>query len=107
MKEYQIIFSSFVPEKLKNILDYIAIESPENAFDVVDGITKQIRSLSVMPARFPLVPENISYKNYPLHHCFYKKSFRIIYTIHKDKNIVRILDVRHSAQDYFLGTELN
>ena len=98
MKKYKIILGTKIFSKLENILDYIANDSPKVAIDIIDGIQSQINSLTTMPERFPVVPENISYKNHiKIRHCFYKKSFRIIYLIHQDK--VRILDIRHSMQD--------
>ncbi len=55
-------------------------------------------SLALFSERFSIVPEKITYKNYQVRHFFYKKSFRIIYTIYDD--VVHILDIRHSAQNY-------
>jgi plasmid stabilization system protein ParE len=77
---------------------YIAIESPKTALIIIDGIEKQIMLLDFAPERFPVIPEKIFYKNYQIRHFFYKKSFRIIYAVYDD--IVRILDIRHGAQDY-------
>ena len=97
MKKYHIIFNSSVYKKLENIFYYIALESPKIAADIINGIEKQIMSLEYAPERFVIVPEKIIYKKYQVRHFFYKKSFRIIYTVYDD--IVRILDIRHSAQD--------
>jgi plasmid stabilization system protein ParE len=80
------------------------LESPKIAADILDGMEKHIKSLESMPRRFPTVPEKINYKNYSIHHFFYKKSFRVIYTIYGDT--VRILDVRHSARDYVLESDV-
>jgi plasmid stabilization system protein ParE len=98
MKKYHIILNPSVYQKLENIFSHIAIESPKLAIEIIDGIEKAIMSLSDMPERFTIVPEKIIYKNYQVRHFFYKRSFRIIYTI--DNDMVRILDVRHGAQDY-------
>jgi plasmid stabilization system protein ParE len=95
--KYRVIINSCVYLKLENIFSYINLESPNVALDIINGIEQQIMSLESMPKRFPIIPEKINYKNYQVHHFFYKKSFRIIYTIYK--NTVRILDIRHSSQE--------
>jgi plasmid stabilization system protein ParE len=105
MKKYQIIFNSSIHQKLENILSYIETESPRVAISIIKGIEKQIFSLQTIPERFPTIPEKIIYKNYVVRHFFYKKSFRIIYTIHQNK--VRILDIRHSAQNYISENNIN
>ncbi len=107
MKKHHIIFNQSVYKKLEDIFSYIAEDSPNTALDVLDEIEKRIMSLELMPERFPLVPEKITYKKYQVRHFFCKKSFRIIYTIRG--NEVRILDVRHGAQDGILisGFDVN
>ncbi len=104
MKKHHIIFNDLAYLKLKNISFYIAFESPQVARDIVVGIQQLIDSLELMPERFSSIPEKISYKSYQVRHCFYKRSFRIIYVIEKD--IVRILDIRHSAQNSISTTNL-
>jgi plasmid stabilization system protein ParE len=98
MQKYQIIFNPSAYQKLDNIFSYIALESSKIAIKIIDGIEKQIMSLTSITERFPVVPEKITYKSYQIRHFFYKKSFRVIYTVYDD--IVHILDIRHSAQDY-------
>ncbi len=95
MKKYRIVFNSSIYRKLENIFDYIALESPKTAVSIINGIERQIMSLDSIPERFPIVPEKIVYKTYQVRHFFYKKSFRVIYTIYA--NNVCILDIRHSA----------
>lgn len=98
MKKYSITINPSAYLKLEEIFDYIALQSPKIALDIIKGIEKQIMSLEKIPERFSIVPEKISYKTYQVRHFFYKKSFRIIYVVSDLE--VRILDVRHSAQDY-------
>ncbi len=105
MKKYQIIFNSSVYSKLEDIFSYIALESPKVAIDIINDLEKQIMSLEKLPKRFANIPEKINYKNYQIHHFFCKKSFRVIYTIYDDK--VRILDIRHGAQNFISEDELN
>lgn len=100
MNKYKIIFNSSVLQKLEDIFVHLAHESPSLADNIINGIEKQITSLTSFPKRFPIIPEPVSYKNYEVRHLFYKKSFRIIYAIHN--NEIRILDIRHSAQDCFI-----
>lgn len=96
MQKYHIIFNPSAFKKLDEIFSYISLESPKIAADVLKEIERKIMSLQSMPERFAIIPEKITYKNYQVRHFFCKKSFRVIYAIHK--NEVRILDVRHAAQ---------
>ncbi|MFT7087803.1 MAG: plasmid stabilization system protein ParE [Rickettsiales bacterium] len=105
MKKYRIIFNTSIYPKLENIFDYIALESPKIAIDIIDGIEKQIMSLNSLPERFPIIPEKIFYKDYQVRHFFYKKSFRVIYTIYA--NNIRILDIRHGAQSYIFENDID
>lgn len=104
MKKYHITLNSSIYPKLEEIFSYIAIESPKSAIDVIDDIEKQIMSLESMPERFATIPEKITYKNYQIRHLFCKKSFRIIYTIFG--NEVRILDIRHGAQNFLSANDI-
>lgn len=105
MKKYHIVFNSKIYTKLENIFSYIALESVKTANDIINGIEKQIISLEEFPERFPLTPEKTNYKNYQTRHFFYKRTFRIIYVVRKTE--VRILDIRHGAQDYLKKEDLN
>lgn len=105
MKKHHITINPSVYKKLEEIFSYIASESPSTALKIIDEIEEKIMSLESMPERFAVIPEKISYKNYQIRHFFCKKSFRIIYTI--CGNEVRILDVRHTAQDYFVVGDIS
>ncbi|MBP7709576.1 MAG: type II toxin-antitoxin system RelE/ParE family toxin [Rickettsiales bacterium] len=97
MKKHHVTLNPSVYQKLEKIFSYIAAESPQTAIEVLDEIEQKIMSLESLPKRFALAPENITYKNHQVRHFFCKKSFRVIYAI--NKNEVRILDVRHAAQN--------
>lgn len=99
MKKYKIIFNSSLYKKLEDIFSYIALESPKTATEIIYGIEKHIMSLNSTPERFSIIPEKIFYKTYQIRHFFYKKSFRVIYTVYDD--MVHILDIRHAAQDIY------
>ncbi|MBU6339638.1 MAG: type II toxin-antitoxin system RelE/ParE family toxin [Rickettsiales bacterium] len=104
MRKHHIIINSLAYRKLEEILLHISLESPKNALEIIEEIEKSIMSLKLLPESFPTIPEKINYKKYQVRHLFCKKSFRIIYTIRG--NEVRILDIRHAAQDRILTGDL-
>lgn len=100
-KTHRIYISDNVQKSLKKQADYIAFEqqNPVIAEKWLDGLVKAIESLSTIPNRCPIAPENsYIYNNSKsvIRHFIYKKSFRIIFTV--VKNEVRILSVKHGAQ---------
>jgi plasmid stabilization system protein ParE len=100
MKHHKILIPDSVKLALQNQVDYIALEQQEPAIAIkwLGGIIEAINSLSNLPERCAIAPENARFKKNSqiIRHLIYKKSFRIIFTI--EKNEVKILSVRHGAR---------
>jgi plasmid stabilization system protein ParE len=76
--------------------------SAEKAKEWYEGLLKAIESLSIMPKRCPIAREN-QYFSKEIRQLLYGKgrnSYRILFTIveSEDVSAVRILHIRHSAQ---------
>jgi len=101
LKSYKIIISDEVEVGLQKQVKYITLEqhNPLMAEMWLDGIKRAILSLSILPERCPVAPEDLTNNKKSktiIRHLIYKKSFRVIFTI--VKNEVKILSVKHSAQ---------
>lgn len=102
-KVYQILIPKSVEIALENQLDYVLNQSGKNvAQRWLDGLVAAIDSLSLMPQRCAIAPENNRFKkpNSIIRHLIYKKTFRIIFII--VKNEVRVLSVKHAAREKVL-----
>jgi plasmid stabilization system protein ParE len=102
--EYRIEMASIAESEANQaFLSIIQVTSTENAKKWDQGLLKKIESLGTMPKRCPLAPEN-EYFSQEIRQLLYGKGknlYRILFTIIESKNppIVRILHIRHSAQE--------
>jgi plasmid stabilization system protein ParE len=95
---FRVIFSSKARKQLKEISDYqTRIASPTVAKKIRSEIRKEAAKLENLPASKPILPgtedrkEEIRYAK--------KWSYKIIFQVLNPKNLVRILMVRHDAED--------
>ena len=56
-KKYEVIWSNIAENDLKNIVEYIADDSPPNALKIFKSIKKKASSLYTFPERGRIVPE--------------------------------------------------
>jgi plasmid stabilization system protein ParE len=100
---YRIEISSVAEAEADSaFLQISQITSPERASHWYAGLLKAIESLSAMPKRCPLAREN-KYFSQEIRQLLYgrgRNSYRILFTIveGKDVSTVRILHIRHAAQ---------
>lgn len=102
LKNYKIITLDEVNISLQKQAIYIALEQQDPLMAQIwfGGIKKAISSLSILPERFSVAPENFAPNKKPktiIRHLIYKKSFRIVFTTFEDKVI--ILAAKHSSKD--------
>lgn len=101
--KYHIDISSVAEAEVDNILLSLSqLTSPSQASQWYMGLLQAIESLSQMPNRCVLAPEN---KNFSLkiRQLLYGKGrnlYRVLFTVFDDENVstVRILHVRHGLQ---------
>jgi plasmid stabilization system protein ParE len=56
-KKYQVAWAAVAQHDLKQIIDYIAIDSPGNASRILQKIKQKVSDLYVMPDRGRIIPE--------------------------------------------------
>ena len=101
MQEYEIVFAPTAYEDLKQILQWLEQEAPAKVFEWYAAIKAEIQTLSQMPERCPIAPENglwgeeelrqLLFQNYP-------SKYRIFF--HVSVNSVHILSIRHGARRF-------
>lgn len=94
LKTYKVLLTRQAQNDLAEIYEYIAADSLENAITFVQAIEEKVFSLTTMPERAAMIPENSvlgsRYRHLP--HGRYRIIFRI-----KDKRVV-VLRIIHGAR---------
>ena len=101
-KNYQVAWAAAAQNDLKQIIDYIAIESPGNALQILKKIKEKVSDLYVSPDRGRIAPE---LKEQGIH--TYREiiiaPWRVIYRI-SDKAVfvLSAIDSRRNVEDILL-----
>ena len=100
--EYKVIWTDTAENDLKEIIEFISIDSPRNALNILKKIKQKASSLSTLPERGRIVPELrdqgiLIYRELIIH------PWRIIYRI-SEMNIyvLSVLDARQNVEDILL-----
>ncbi|MFQ5950352.1 MAG: type II toxin-antitoxin system RelE/ParE family toxin, partial [Nitrospiria bacterium] len=56
-EKYEVIWSDIAENDLKNIIQYVAVDDPSNAFKILKKIKEKTSSLYHSPKRCRIVPE--------------------------------------------------
>jgi plasmid stabilization system protein ParE len=106
MTEYQIEVSEPAEAEIDTAYYYLLLRSPQAATRLRQGLAKAIRSLTQMPSRCPLAPEN-GRLDRPIRQLLYRHgstTYRILFIVieatEEDIGIVRITRVLHGAQQH-------
>jgi len=103
MKKYDVIFSRFAENDLKEIIAHFYDINPEYTKELYQKIKTKILELQLFPARGKIVPELekqgiIQYRQIP------EGNYRIIYTIKNNQVIVLIIiDSRRNLDEILLA----
>ena len=101
-KEYDIVWSNIAENDLKNIIEYIADDSPPNPLKVFKRIKQKASSLYTIPERGRVVPELrdqgiLQYRELVI------SPWRILYRIsEKTVFVLSVLDSRRNIEDILL-----
>ena len=93
-KKYKILLARQAQNDLAEIYDYIAADSPANGAAFVLGLEKKVLSLTALPERASLIPENSQLGTRYRH--LVHGNYRIIFRIQGDT--VLVLRIVHSAR---------
>ncbi len=100
--KYQVVWAEIAQHDLIQIIDYIAIDSPDNASRILQKIKQKVLALYSMPVRGRIVPE---LKEQGIH--TYREiiiaPWRIIYRISDTMVFVlSVIDGRRNVEDILL-----
>ncbi len=106
-REYNIIWADIAEKDLKNIIEYIADDSPINALKVFKKIKEKASSLYSFPDRGRLVPE-LRDQGILQYRELIHSPWRIIYRISENTVcVLSVLDARRNIEDILLKRLLN
>ncbi len=101
-KKYHVVWSNIAENDLKNIIEYIADDSPPNALKIFKSIKQKASSLYTLPERGRIVPELrdqgiLQYRELVI------SPWRILYRIsEKSVFVLSVLDSRRNIEDILL-----
>ena len=106
-RNYEIVWARTAETDLKEIVNYIAIDSPVNALRIFKKIKKNASSLYTMPERCRIVPE-LKEQGIMQYRELIIKPWRIIFRIVEKKvYVLSVLDSRRNIEDILLERLIN
>lgn len=101
-QKYDIIWAGVAENDLKEIIEYIATDSPTNALIALKKIKQKASSLYTLPERGRIVPE-LKDQGILLYRELIVPPWRIIYRISEmNVYILSVLDARQNVEDILL-----
>jgi len=101
-KTYDVIWSETSERDLTEIVEYIAADSPSNAFEIFKEIKEKASRLYTFPERGRIVPE-LKDQGIVLYRELVVPPWRIIYRLSKKTvYILSVLDSRQNIEDILL-----
>jgi toxin ParE1/3/4 len=101
-QKYDIIWAGVAEKDLKEIIEYIAIDSPDQALKILKKVKQKASSLYTLPERGRIVPE-LQDQGVLLYRELIVPPWRIIYRIAEMKlYVLSVLDARQNVEDILL-----
>jgi plasmid stabilization system protein ParE len=100
MSRYRVLIQPRAEAEALAAFDWIAGHSPDAADRWLSGLRKAVAKLADHPMLHPLAVEASERFGIPIREALYGKrrsTYRILFTVEGD--VIRVLAVRHSAQD--------
>lgn len=102
-RKYQVKWAAVAQSDLKQIIEYIAIESPGNALQILDTIRQKASGLYTMPDRGRIVPE-LKDQGIQTYREIIAHPWRIIYrTSDTYVFVLSVIDSRRNVEDILLS----
>jgi len=100
--KYNVIWASVAEKDLKNIIEYIVAESPQNALKILNKIRQKASDLYTLPERGRIVPE-LQDQGILLYRELIIAPWRLIYRISaQDIFVLSVIDSRRNVEDILL-----
>ena len=101
--KYQVIWTSVAENDLTEIIEYISVESPQSALNVLKKIEKKASSLYTMPERGRIVPE-LQDQGITQYRELVIPPWRLIYRVSERKIFVlSVIDSHRNVEDILLN----
>ena len=97
MKTYRVWWSPDALDDIKQIYEYIYEQSPKGAATVFHTLLDLGDSLNNLPERFPVEPKSFEHQH--IYRFIQKWSFKILYRINSDAEIVIVARVLSTKQN--------
>ena len=99
---YSVLWTKTAHDDLENILEYISIDSIDNALNILNKIKDKVETLYSFPERGRIIPE-LKFHNIEIYRELILHPWRIIYKIDKQKvYVLSVLDGRRNIEDILL-----
>ena len=103
IKQYKVEWASVAEVDLKRIIDYIAIDSPGNALQILERIRQKVSALYTLPERGRIVPE-LQGQGINIYRELIISPWRIVYRISDTTvYVLSIIDSRQNVEDILLN----
>ena len=100
--KYNVIWASVAEKDIKNIIEYIAEESPKNALKLLNKIRQKASDLYTLPERGRIVPE-LQDQGISLYQELIIAPWRLIYRISgREIFVLSVIDSRRNVEDILL-----
>ena len=102
-KKYKVEWAAVAEVDLKQIIDYIAIDSPGNALQILERIRQKMSALYTFPERGRIVPE-LQGQGINIYRELIVGPWRIVYRISDTTvYVLSIIDSRQNVEDILLN----
>ncbi len=101
--EYKVVWTNVAENDLKEIIDFISVDSPQNALKILKSIKRKASNLYTLPERGRIVPELqgqgiFQYRELVI------PPWRLIYRIGERKvYVLAVIDSRRNVEDVLLA----
>ena len=105
--EYKVVWANVAENDLKNIIAYIAEDSPQNAFNILNEIRQKASHLYGLPESGRIVPE-LQNQGIVQYRELIISPWRLIYRIFERKvYVLSVIDSRQNVEDILLKRFIN
>ena len=102
-QKYQVIWAAVAESDLKQIVDYIAIDSPGNALQILKKMRQKVSSLYTLPERGRIVPE-LQGQGMQIYRELIVAPWQMIYRISDTTvYVLSVIDSRQNVEDVLLN----
>ncbi len=91
---HNIVWTKRAQLHIREVFDYISLDSPNSAIRVIEDITIAIRNAVEQPKIY--AADRFKLNNDGSYRSFEKHNYRIVYRV--EKNVIRILLIRHTSR---------